>query len=157
MKSLVLLTTMFCAIWFTPQTPLVRQSKLGTPCPARETNISGNYKGSLSMGGKDRKDASLSIQDGQFVIKTEDGQEISGMLSVNTTCNYTAVALRIDESMANPEMSWSGRTLSLKAVKGSRFFKLATAVGEPLDFTFQCECKKCKDPETCDCCAGKTP
>ena len=158
MKTFVLLTTMFCAIWLTPQEHSSVTHSQRTGCPERKTDISGDYAGSIRLGEEDQQDASFTIDGGRFAIKTADGREITGTLSVNTTCNHTAVALRMDRSSGPLEGTvWKGATVSLKAVKGPRFFKLTTADGERLDFTFQCECKKCKDPEACDCCAGKTP
>jgi len=103
-----------------------------------QLDISGNYEGILRYPAGDLSGHfKLAIQGNKFVLSQGD-KKLSGQVAAVRTCDYSAVAMRFNETSATPATgSGLPMTISLRAEKEGKRLWLVSIPGEPNQLTFE--------------------
>jgi hypothetical protein len=125
-----------------------RDLNRAVPCDPEDheaEDFSGTYSGNIEYpNGNLSGFATLQIDGREFTVLMK-GHQLKGTLAAETTCNYTAVAMRF-ESGAEPSPATSfPTTLSLQAKKSGADLRLTSVPGEK-EFSFIPNSSKPKKP-----------
>lgn len=105
-----------------------------TPCHRNETeeDLSGTYFGNVEFpNGGLSGTATLNIDGRQFTL-IATGQKLTGQLAAETTCNYTAVAMRFENAARGVEATVGAFPLSIsvRAIQSDNALRLLSVPGE---------------------------
>jgi len=98
------------------------------PAQHQEEDLTGTYSGKINFPSKNLNgSATLNIEGRKFTLVSEN-VVLSGDLASETTCDYTAVAMRFDSTVASPEDV--AKTISVQAQAAGSNLVLLSVEGE---------------------------